>query len=162
MFFIYPFKHKHAFKGLSGKCLHNLMQIDISFSLTRLFPALSCQVWRCSIKTTSQTESSSRVFNHLLLWSKQEAEQGKHQLLRCSTFSLEWHQERVSLDVRIILLQRVLPFHGPRRRGHSSLRRPQCWAGHHVLCGEGGFPVSSAGQALGLPMTGPEQSHAGF
>lgn len=41
--------------------LHNLMQTDIPFLLTRLFEELSCQVWICSIKTTSQTESKSSV-----------------------------------------------------------------------------------------------------
>lgn len=52
--------------------LHHVMQIDTPPSLMSLFHERSCQVLRCSVKTTRQKES--QVFNHCSRIS-QEAKQ---------------------------------------------------------------------------------------
>lgn len=98
--------------------LHNLMQTDIPFSLTR-------KSWAARYGGTQLRPQAklkiSQVFNHLLQWYKQEAGQGKCQL---PVFHFPHGMARgeswaVSTDTGMILLQRVLPFHGLRGTGQS-------------------------------------------
>lgn len=104
-------------------CLHNLMQIEIPFSLTRLFQELSCQVWRCSIKTTSQTESNSQVFHHLLWQDKQEAEQEEApDPARRRSMDRDWLRGHRTSE--------GLAFRGPRSRWEDSAPR-LVWGGQH-------------------------------